>query len=123
MRKTLLTLLALVLALPGWAQERRPSHCIAIADAAPGLEYLQKASWSEPIEDEFTVRLSYIDHSMYLIQTAGGLSAVTDYVGYIGAVLAYADRPDGFLKACGADGHFGKTQVVCEPAISHDGRG
>ena len=86
MRKLVLTLLALVLALPALAQERRPSHCIAIADAAPGLEYLQKASWQAPVEDEFTVRLSYIDHSMYLIQTAGGLTAVTDYVGYIGAV-------------------------------------
>lgn len=68
------------------AQERRPSHCIAIADASPELHYIQKAAWRDPLEDEFSVRLSYIDHSMYLIQTYGGLSAVTDFVGFIGAV-------------------------------------
>lgn len=73
------------LATPIFAQDRRPSHCIAIADAAPGLQYLHKASWQAPIDDEFTVRLSYIDHSMYLLQTAGGMSVVTDYVGFVGA--------------------------------------
>ncbi|SFP05085.1 MBL fold metallo-hydrolase [Tranquillimonas alkanivorans] len=65
------------------AQERRPSHCIAIADAAPGIEYLHRASWAEPVPD-YEVRISYLDHSMFLIQTPGGLSAVTDYTGYLG---------------------------------------
>ena len=73
------------------AQDRRPSHCIAIADAAPGLAYVQKASWQQPTLDEFTVRLSYVDHSMYLIQTHGGLNAVTDYTGFIGAVTFVPD--------------------------------
>ena len=73
------------------AQDRRPSHCIAIADAMPGASYVHKASWSEPVADDFTVRLSYIDHSMYLIQTAGGLNAVTDYTGFIGAVPMVPD--------------------------------
>lgn len=67
------------------AQDRRPSHCIAIADATPGAAFIHKASWSEPLPDAFSVRLSYVDHSMYLIQTEGGLSAVTDYAGFIGA--------------------------------------
>jgi hypothetical protein len=31
-----------------------------------------------------TVRISYIDHSMFLIQTPGGLSVATDYNGFIG---------------------------------------
>ena len=31
-----------------------------------------------------TVRISYIDHAMFLIQTPGGLSVVTDYNGFIG---------------------------------------
>ena len=77
--------LACVLALPATAQDRRPSHCIAVAEAAPGLEYLHKASWTEPLE-EFAVRLTYINHSMFLLQTHGGLSAVTDYTGFIGTV-------------------------------------
>ena len=79
-------LVFVLLALPATAQERRPSHCFAIADAAPGLEYLQKASWRQPIEDEFSVRITYVDHSMYMIQTPGGIEAVTDYNGFIGAV-------------------------------------
>ncbi|WP_102108718.1 MBL fold metallo-hydrolase [Oceaniglobus roseus] len=78
-------LLALLLMLPAaaTAQDRRPSHCIAIADSTPGLEYVQKASWSEPVPD-YEVRISYLNHAMFLIQTPGGLSAVTDYTGYLG---------------------------------------
>ena len=72
-------------ALTASAQDRRPSHCFAIADATPELHYLHKASWTAPIKDEFSVRLTYIDHSMYMIQTHGGLTAVTDYTGFIGA--------------------------------------
>ncbi len=73
--------------LAGWAgaQERRASHCIAIADAAPGIEYLHRASFTEPPEP-FSVRLRYIDHSMFLISTAGGVDMVTDYAGYLGPV-------------------------------------
>ncbi len=68
------------------AQQRRPSHCIAVADAAPGLEYVQDASWSDAVPD-FSVRISYLDHSMFLIQTPGGLSVATDYTGYTGPAL------------------------------------
>lgn len=68
------------------AQNRRPSHCIAIADAAPGVEFVQLASLIEPPKDDFTVRIRYVDHAMFLIQTAGGLSAATDYTGFLGAV-------------------------------------
>ena len=91
MHKFLSILAACALALPAAAQERRASHCFAIADASPQLEYLHKASWSEPLDDEFSVRLSYIDHSMYLIQTHGGLNAVTDYAGFVGAVTMIPD--------------------------------
>jgi L-ascorbate metabolism protein UlaG (beta-lactamase superfamily) len=63
--------------------DRRPSHCIAIADAAPGMQYLHKASWTEPV-GQYEVRISYVDHSMFLIQTQGGQSAVTDYNGRLG---------------------------------------
>ena len=73
------------------AQNRRPSHCIAIADAAPGLAYIQSVAWQDPLENEFTVRLSYIDHSMYLIQTHSGLNAITDYTGFIGATNLVPD--------------------------------
>jgi L-ascorbate metabolism protein UlaG (beta-lactamase superfamily) len=71
------------LAQANLAQDRRPSHCIAIADAAPGLQYLHKASYSEPVP-QYSVRLTYVDHAMFLLQTQGGLSVVTDYSGFLG---------------------------------------
>lgn len=80
----------MVLPAVAGAQDRRPSHCIAIAEAAPGLEYLQKASWSEPVPAD-SVRLHYIAHASFLLQTEGGLTAVTDYTGFIGAVEMVPD--------------------------------
>jgi hypothetical protein len=78
-------LACLVALLPGLAaaQDRRPSHCIAIAEA-PGVEYLHRASFAAPLDDH-TVRLNYVDHSMFMIETQGGLRAVTDFAGFIGA--------------------------------------
>lgn len=64
-------------------QARQPSHCIAIADAAPGLQYLHKAAWTDPVPD-YSVRIRYLSHASFLIQTVGGLEAVTDYTGFIG---------------------------------------
>ena len=77
-----LVALSLPMALPAAAQERRASHCIAIAEA-PGLQYLHHAAFGAPLDD-YTVRLNYIDHSMFMIETQGGLRAVTDYAGFIG---------------------------------------
>ena len=79
--------IALILSLLGSslaAQEaRRPSHCIAIADAAPGLELVHRASFGAPL-DTFDVRISYVDHSMFMIESPDGTSIVTDYRGYVG---------------------------------------
>lgn len=72
------------------AQDRRPSHCIAIADAAPGLQYLHRAAWTDPVE-AYSVRLHYISHASFLIQSEGGLSAVTDFTGFIGNVAFLPD--------------------------------
>ena len=78
-----LAALLIVLTSGAVAQDRRPSQCIAIADAAPGLEFIQRASWSEDVP-QFSVRISYIDHSMFLVQTPGGIGVATDYTGYTG---------------------------------------
>jgi len=72
------------------AQDRRPSHCIAIADAAPGLSYIHKASWTEPVP-EFSVRIHYVAHASFLIQTRGGLNAVTDFTGVVGSAPLIPD--------------------------------
>ncbi|NDR55993.1 MBL fold metallo-hydrolase [Pseudoruegeria sp. M32A2M] len=79
-------LLSVLIVFGGWtasAQDRRPSHCIALVENTPGLEVIWRAGLRDPLP-EHTVRLSFIDHSMYLLQTPGGVSAVTDYNGFIG---------------------------------------
>jgi len=81
----ILCLLLICLPALATAQQRQPSHCVALAEATPGITYLHKANWQQPVATD-TVRLTYIDHAMFLLQTAGGLSAVTDYVGYTGGV-------------------------------------
>ena len=109
--RPVLAALALLLALPAAAQERRPSHCIAIAEA-PGLRHLQRASYGAPLPDEWTVRLNYVDHSMFLIETAGGLRAITDFNGYAGAVAP----PDVATMNRGHVTHWDPTP---DPAIPH----
>ncbi|TNF23399.1 MAG: Zn-dependent hydrolase [Rhodobacteraceae bacterium] len=105
--------LLLTAALPAAAQEqRRPSHCIAIADAAPGLRYLHKAAWTDPVP-EYSVRLHYISHASFLIQTRGGLEAVTDFTGFIGN----ADLiPDVVTMNHAHDTHWTANP---DPAIPH----
>ncbi len=96
--------------------EGRASHCIAIADATPGLQYLHKASFRDPVP-EYSVRISYVAHSAYLIQTRGGLSVVTDYPGFIGS----ADFiPDVVTMNHAHSSHF---TPVPDPAIPHVLRG
>ncbi|MEL6523210.1 MAG: MBL fold metallo-hydrolase [Pseudomonadota bacterium] len=65
-------------------QERTPSHCVALAEA-PGLEFLHKAQFAQPLPED-TVRLNYVAHATFLLETSGGLSAATDYTGFLGSV-------------------------------------
>ncbi|MCG6904086.1 MAG: MBL fold metallo-hydrolase [Rhodobacter sp.] len=110
LRLTLMLLLCA--ATTAQAQTRRPSHCIAIADAAPGVEYIQKAAFDAPVP-EYSVRITYIDHAMFLIQTPGGLGVVTDYAGYLGGA---AFLPDVVTMNHAHDTHF--THFP-DPAIPH----
>ena len=81
--------LFLMLPFAAAAQDRRPSHCIALAEA-PGLEYVQPARFGQAL-DAYSVRLSYIDHATFVLETAGGLVAATDYTGFLGAVDVVPD--------------------------------
>ncbi len=74
-------LLAAVLALPAAAQDRIPSHCIALAE---GDAQVVPASFGDPLDPD-TVRLRFLDHASFLLETPGGLTAVTDYTGFTGA--------------------------------------
>jgi L-ascorbate metabolism protein UlaG (beta-lactamase superfamily) len=111
-----LTLALLILATAAPAQSRRPSHCIAIADAAPGIAYLHRASFRDPLPDH-TVRISFIAHASFLIQTPAGVSAVTDFTGFIGNT---AFLPDIVTMNHAHDTHWTASP---DPAIPHALRG
>ena len=65
---------------PALAQERIPSHCIAIAAAEPNVV---PVALNEGLEAD-SVLIRYLDHAMFAIVTADGTVAVTDYTGYLG---------------------------------------
>ncbi len=111
-----LVILLCLMAQSVMAQERRPSHCIAIAEAAPGLTYLHQAAWSDPVP-EFSVRLRYISHASFLIQTEDGLSAVTDFTGFIGNVDFIPD------VVTMNNAHSTHWTAAPDPAISHPLKG
>ncbi len=69
------------------AQERMPSHCLAFASNR--LPVHLAAAGDTLLQNE--VRITYVDHSMYMIDTKGGLRVVTDYNGYIGQVEQIPD--------------------------------
>lgn len=78
-----LTCLALsCLAAPAAAQDRIPSHCIALAQA-PGLEVIHRASFGQPLAAD-RVRISFVGHATFVLETPGGLVAATDYTGHLG---------------------------------------
>jgi len=116
MFRWLIFLSLLATPLAAQAQDRRPSHCIAIADAAPGIDYLYKAAWSDPVP-EHAVRLRYIAHAAFLIQTGDGLSAITDFTGFVGNV--------DFIPDVVTMNHAHSTHWTAnpDPAIPHVLRG
>ena len=105
MTRVLTVALLAALSAPLQAQTRTPSHCIAIAGAAPGM--IWQAKWGDPLPAE-TVRLSYVGHSTYFIETPGGLSVATDYTGILGMA-------DGSLYRLGdLRIHLGVPEVLAE---------
>lgn len=103
---------AAFLATSAAAQDRIPSHCIALSQSAPGLTYLHRASFSEPVEPQ-SVRISYINHSMFLIQAEGGHGAMTDFAGYFGNVDF---QPDVVTMN---NAHSSHWTAFPDPAIQH----
>jgi L-ascorbate metabolism protein UlaG (beta-lactamase superfamily) len=93
------------------AQERTPSHCVALAEATPGMEYVVPASLG-PVAPE-TVRIHYITHASFLIRSHGGLNMVTDYTGYTGTTPLI---PDVVTMNHAHDTHW---TSLPDPAIPH----
>jgi len=63
---------------------RKPSHCLAVAQSAPGMAYLHRASFRDPVPPG-RVRVQYVTHATFLIQSEGGTSAATDFSGFLGS--------------------------------------
>jgi len=108
--------MALAVMLAGTAalaqETRRSSHCLAIADAAPDLDYIQTASWTNPVP-EFSVRINYVAHATFLLQTPGGLNVATDFTGFLGNT---AMIPDVVTMNHAHDTHWTANP---DPAIPH----
>lgn len=86
----LLSVVSLGTSVLAQSDARRPSHCLAIADATPGAAFIQKASWTEPVP-EFSVRINYVSHATFLIQTTRGLNIATDFTGFLGNTTLIPD--------------------------------
>lgn len=91
---------------------RRPSHCLAIADATPRAAYIQKASWTAPIP-QYSVRINYVAHATFLLQTQGGLDVATDFTGFLGNTTLI---PDVVTMNHAHDTHWTANP---DPAIPH----
>jgi L-ascorbate metabolism protein UlaG (beta-lactamase superfamily) len=108
--------MALAIAIMGsavFAQDaRRPSHCLAIAEATPGAAYIQKASWTAPIP-QYSVRINYVAHATFLLQTPGGLNVATDFTGFLGNTTLI---PDVVTMNHAHDTHWTANP---DPAIPH----
>ncbi|MES2845098.1 MAG: MBL fold metallo-hydrolase [Pseudomonadota bacterium] len=70
----------MLLAAPALAQDRIPSHCFAVAQ---GQDSVQRAAFGDTLAPD-RVRIHYLGHASFAIETPGGRLAVTDYTGYLG---------------------------------------
>lgn len=114
--RLLLTLWLCLLALPLAAQERKASHCIALVQNTPGFAMIQPAAFGGALPD-YTVRLSYVHHATFVLETPGGLTAATDFTGYLGPTTL---TPDVVTMNNAHTTHF--TDLP-DPAIPHVLRG
>jgi len=69
---------------PAAAQSQRQSHCIALA-GLPGVEHVQLAGFGAPLPDH-TVRINFVGHATFLIETPEGVTVATDFTGYLGPI-------------------------------------
>lgn len=71
---------AAIATAPALAQDRIPSHCVALAEGVPGARYVHLAAFGDVVA-RHSVRLTYVNHSTYTLETPGGLLLATDFTG------------------------------------------
>ena len=92
------------------AQDRTPSHCVALSEA-PGVEYIYRANLPQVAGE--TVYLHYIAHAAFLIRSHDGLNIVTDFTGFTGTLPF---TPDVVTMNHAHSSHF---TIAPDPAIPH----
>ncbi|WP_349435737.1 MBL fold metallo-hydrolase [Pararhizobium sp. A13] len=100
---------------PARAQAAPVSQCQAIAEARPDVAFASFKPWAglnvqAVVGDE--VKITYIGHSTFLIETPGGVSIATDYSGW----YALPEAPDVVTMNKAHSSHYTLTP---DPAIKH----
>lgn len=73
------TLLIFFILLPFQVLAATPSHCVALAENTPGVRYVA-LNGLETLEPD-TVRIHFIDHATFIIETPLGQTIATDFTG------------------------------------------
>lgn len=97
---------------PAAAQDRIPSHCVALAEGVPGAQFIHRAAFGTPVPQQ-SVRLTYVQHSTYALETPGGLMLATDFTG---ALPPGAPVPDVVTMN---NAHSSHWTALPDPAIPH----
>ena len=84
------------------------SKCIGYAEGRAGV---QLASLKAPASDDKSVRITFVDHATFRIESPEGVVVVTDYAGNAGG-----SAPDVATMNKAHDTHFTATP---DPAIQH----
>lgn len=116
MRRPILTLLvALGGASPVLAQDAPVSTCLAIADRLPGVRYASLDVPQGPVRmaqnGRGEVKITYVHHATYMIESSEGVRIATDYSGYHGG----GEPPDVVTMNKAHSTHYTDTP---DPGIS-----
>ncbi|MFC6490417.1 MBL fold metallo-hydrolase [Nitratireductor sp. GCM10026969] len=101
----------LLSSLAAQAQETRPSTCLAMANALPGIVYVNL----QPVAAQ-DVTITYAGHSTYVIETPAGVRIATDFAGVYGT----SPTPDVVTMNKAHSTHHTPSP---DPAIEHVLRG
>ena len=116
--RQLIAIFTLAMVLPALVLPAGPalagvSRCLAIANAAPQAQY---AAFLPAALTQGEVRLTYVGHSTFLIESADGVRIATDFTGFAGSGVV----PDVVTMNHAHDSHFTETP---DPRIRHVLRG